>query len=131
MLVEVSSVLDAGSDVCVPLAPPPISSTTFVTTFVRILRRTISPAPISIGCSFGTILLRITARTSIFSIVPRPPYHPKYGPNEYKICEVMGKIWLKKEEDWDMNCLEHEIMLAAYQIISFDKSFQHCGYRWN
>jgi hypothetical protein len=38
---------------------------------------------------------------------------------------------LKKEEDWDMNCLEHEIMLAAYQIISFDKSFQHCGYRWN
>jgi len=68
---------------------------------------------------------------SNFSIVPWPPYHPKYGPIKYKICEVMGKIRLKKEEDWDMNCLEHEIMLAAYQIISFDKSFQHCGYRWN
>ncbi len=47
-----------------------------------------------------------------FSIVPRPPYHPKYSPIEYKICKVMGKIWLKKEEDWDMNRLEHEIMLA-------------------
>jgi hypothetical protein len=69
------------------------------------------------------------AGPSNFSIVRRPPYHPKYGPIKYKICEVMGKIWLKKEEDWDMNRLEHEIMLAAYQIISFDTSFQHCGYR--
>jgi transposase len=68
---------------------------------------------------------------SNFSIVPRPPFHPKYGPIENKICEVMGKIRLKKEEDWDMNRLELAIMLAAYQIISFDTSFQHCGYRWN
>jgi hypothetical protein len=68
---------------------------------------------------------------SIFSIVPQPQYHPKYGPIKYQICEVMGKIWLKKEENWDMNCLEHEIMLAANRIRSFDTTFQHCGYRWN
>ena len=29
---------------------------------------------------------------SNFSIIPWPPYHPKYGPIEYKICEVMEKI---------------------------------------
>jgi hypothetical protein len=29
---------------------------------------------------------------SNFSIIPQPPYHPKYGPIEYKICEVMEKI---------------------------------------
>ena len=68
---------------------------------------------------------------SSFSIVPRPPYHPKYGPIEYKICEVMEKIRLKKEEDWDLNRLEHEITLAANQIKRFEESFIHCGYNWN
>ena len=68
---------------------------------------------------------------SQFSIVARPPYHPKYGPIEYKICEVMEKIRLKKEEDWNMNRLEHEIMVAAHQIRRFDETFLHCGYQWN
>ncbi len=58
-------------------------------------------------------------------------YHPKYGPIEYKICEVMEKIWLKKEENWDLNRLEHEITLAANQIKRFEESFIHCGYHWN
>jgi hypothetical protein len=53
---------------------------------------------------------------SLFSIVARPPYHPKYSPIEYKICEVMEKIRLKKEDDWNMNCLELEIALATHQI---------------
>jgi len=66
-----------------------------------------------------------------FSIVPRPPYHPKYGPIEYKICEVMEKIRIKKEENWDLNRLEQEIMIAANQIVRFDDTFIHCGYQWN
>jgi hypothetical protein len=60
---------------------------------------------------------------SQFSIVARPPYHPKYGPIEYWICEVMEKIWLKKDEDWNLNCLEHQIMIAANQIKNFDMMF--------
>ena len=68
---------------------------------------------------------------SNFSIVLRPPYHPKYGPIEYKICEVMEKIRLKKEENWNLNRLEHEITLAANQIKRFEESFIHCGYHWN
>ena len=55
---------------------------------------------------------------SNFSIVPRPPYHPKYGPIEYKICEVMGKIWLKKEEDWDMNRLVRLRRIKSYLSIN-------------
>jgi hypothetical protein len=43
----------------------------------------------------------------------------------------MEKIWLKKEEDWNMNCLEQEIALAAHQIKRFEESFIHCGYQWN
>jgi hypothetical protein len=54
---------------------------------------------------------------SVFSIVPRPQYHPNYGPIKYKIREVMDKLWLKKEEDLMMNRLEQEIMIAANQTI--------------
>jgi hypothetical protein len=68
---------------------------------------------------------------SLFSIVAQPPYHPKYGPIEYKICEVMEKIWLKKEDDWNMNRLELEVALAAHQIARFDETFLHCGCQWN
>jgi hypothetical protein len=39
----------------------------------------------------------------------------------------MGKIRLKKEEDWDMSRLEQEIMHAANQIISFDTRFSTAG----
>jgi transposase len=66
---------------------------------------------------------------SNFSSVPRPLYHPKYSPIEYKICEVMEKIWLKKEENWDLNRLEWEITLAANQIKRFEETFIHCGYQ--
>ncbi len=70
---------------------------------------------------------------SNFSIVlPQQPYHSKYGPIEYKICKVMEKIWLRKEEtSWDMNRLEQEISLAANQIKRFKEMFIHCGYQWN
>jgi hypothetical protein len=66
-----------------------------------------------------------------FSIVPRPPYHPKYGPIEYKIREAMERIWLKKEEDWTMDRLKQQVMIATHQIKKFDTPFQHCGYELN
>ena len=52
------------------------------------------------------------------------------GPIENKICEVMEKIPLKKEEDWNMNRLEYEITLAANQINRFEETSIHCGYQW-
>ena len=63
-----------------------------------------------------------------FSIVPRLPYHPKYGSIEYKICEVMEKIRPKKEEDWNMNRIAHDILFSANQIERFEETFIHCGY---
>jgi hypothetical protein len=39
----------------------------------------------------------------------------------------MEKIWLKKEENWDMNRLEHEIMLEANQIGSLIQRFSTAG----
>jgi hypothetical protein len=68
---------------------------------------------------------------SNFSIVPQPPYLPNYGLIEYKICRVMERIWLKKEENWDLNRLEHKITLVANQIKRFEEMFIHCGYQWN
>ena len=64
-----------------------------------------------------------------FSIVPRPQYHPKFGPIEYKICEVTSRIKLKKEADWDMDDLEQQIMDIAMDIGPFETTFLHCGYQ--
>ena len=36
---------------------------------------------------------------SHFTIVPRPPYYPKYGPIKYTIYKVMEKIWLKRKSN--------------------------------
>jgi hypothetical protein len=41
----------------------------------------------------------------------------------------MEKIWLKKEENWDLNRLEWEITLAANQIKRFEETFIDCGYQ--
>jgi hypothetical protein len=68
---------------------------------------------------------------SNFSIVPRPPYYLKHGPIEYQICEVTEKIQLKKEDNGDMNQLEHEIKMAAHQVKGFDETIIHCEYIWN
>jgi hypothetical protein len=43
----------------------------------------------------------------------------------------MEKIRIKKEENWDLNRLEQEIMIAANQIVRFGDTFIHCGYQWN
>ena len=76
------------------------------------------------------ILNTVTGRVgpSNFLTVPQPPYYPEYGPIKYKICKVMERICLKKEENWDLNRLEHEITLAANQIERFEETFIHCGY---
>ena len=65
-----------------------------------------------------------------FSIVARPPYMPKYGPIEYKICDVSHECMKKKLPDWDMPRLEREVYAAAARIGPFDSTFQHCGYKW-
>ena len=41
------------------------------------------------------------------------------------------KLRLEKDEDWTMNRLEQEIMIAANQTSKFHSMFVHCGYRWN
>ena len=64
-----------------------------------------------------------------FSIVPRPQYHPKFGPIEYKICKVTSRIKLKKKADWDMDDLEQQIMDIAMDIGPFETTFLHCRYQ--
>ena len=65
-----------------------------------------------------------------FSIIARPQYHPKYGPIEYKICEVTSILRKRKKLHWTMQTLENEIYQAAASIETFDSTFMHCGYRW-
>ena len=65
-----------------------------------------------------------------FSIVAHPPYMPKYGPIEYKICDVTHECMKQKTPDWDIVRLEREVRDAVGRIGPFDSTFQHCGYKW-
>ena len=67
-----------------------------------------------------------------FQSVPRPPYQPKYGPIEYKICDIVAA--LKKQshtQSWTTDDLEHEVYAAFAGIGGFDATFDHCGYTVN
>lgn len=64
-----------------------------------------------------------------FSIVPRPQYHPKYRPIEYKICNVTARVQNQKQADWDMGRLEVAIRAAAHHLGPFDSMFEHCCYQ--
>ena len=65
-----------------------------------------------------------------FTIVPRPPYQPKWGPIEYKICDLTNAIRLVKDETWDFGRLEVAIYQKAAEIGPFNSTFEHCGYKW-
>jgi hypothetical protein len=77
----------------------------------------------------------VTARAGPrrFYIVPRPPYHPKFGPIKYKICDITQQIKLKTDPDWDIAEVEQQIYSLAMTIgchNDFDSTFIHCGYQW-
>ena len=64
-----------------------------------------------------------------------PPWQncqPKYGPIEYKICDVIAH--LKKQgmaQEWSVAQLEQNILQAVGRIGPFDTTFDHCGYTVN
>jgi hypothetical protein len=63
-----------------------------------------------------------------FSIVPRPPYHPEFGPFEYKICNLCEQIQMQKRCDWTNQVLEQELPPIANTLVGFDATFEHCSY---
>ena len=40
------------------------------------------------------------------SSINRPPYQPKYGPIEYKICEMIHELQIDSQAEWDTDRLE-------------------------
>jgi hypothetical protein len=63
-----------------------------------------------------------------FSIDACLQYHPKFGPIEYKICELTNILRMEKEPTWTMQELGNAIYQAAASIETFDSTFVHCGY---
>ncbi len=76
----------------------------------------------------ATVMVRAGPRR--FYIVLRPPYHPKFGPIEYKICDMTQQIKPKTEPDWDIAKVKQQIMTLTMTISPFDTAFIHCGYQW-
>jgi transposase len=74
---------------------------------------------------------QIPNRPTHWSIVPRPPYQPKFGPIEYIFCELPCELKCIAQLNWDTAKLRQEIFNIAARIGrdgSFDRTFEHCGY---
>ena len=66
---------------------------------------------------------------TIFSIILRPPYQPKYGPIEYIICDLVGELVIDAEKEWNTNILEKQILDEFLHFRWFNNTFYHyCGY---
>ena len=63
-----------------------------------------------------------------FSILPRPSYQPKYGPIEYKICDLIEDMRAKVQGEITLDPMEQAILISAASIGPFDSTFDHCGY---
>ena len=66
-----------------------------------------------------------------FRILARPAYQPKYGPIEYKICDIIQHMRFQSQQQTNLDELEAAIYEAAGEIGlngSFDSTFAHCGY---
>mmetsp|Transcript_40189 Transcript_40189/g.45907 ORF Transcript_40189/g.45907 Transcript_40189/m.45907 type:complete len:221 (-) Transcript_40189:115-777(-) len=53
-----------------------------------------------------TVEVRPPGSNTTFSYIPRPPYQPKYGPIEYKICDLISAVGKKSTPDWTLADLE-------------------------
>ena len=63
-----------------------------------------------------------------FSSINCPPYQPKYGPIEDKICDIIYKLQMDSRVRWDTDRLEQEVVIDVTRIGSFNDAFVHCGY---
>ena len=63
-----------------------------------------------------------------FSILPRPAYQPKYGPIEYKICDLLLHMQYNTDGEMSLDEMEHAINISAAAIGPFNSTFDHCGY---
>ena len=64
------------------------------------------------------------------AIIPHPPYQPKWGPIEYKICDITHAISVDKDKRWTLDRREAAIHQKAQSIGPFNSTFEHCGYKW-
>jgi len=79
-----------------------------------------------------TIEVRPPGSNTTFTSIARPPYQPKYGPIEYKICDLVETVGRQTTRDWTTADLEQALVREAARLSfntrSFDNTFDHCGY---
>ena len=79
-----------------------------------------------------TIEVRPPGSNTTFISIARPPYQPKYGPIEYKICDLVETVGRQTTREWTTADLEQALVREAARLSlntrSFDNTFDHCGY---
>ena len=81
------------------------------------------------GVVAQTLHGRLEGGGTCFVSIPRPPYQPKYGPIEYKICDLIGAVSKMARPYWTTADMEQALRTEAYRTLGpFDSTFDHCGY---
>ena len=81
------------------------------------------------GLVTSTVELRPSRPQYSFTIVPRPPYQPKYAPVEYMFCEVAMRLTYLVKPNWTLLNLRMAIESSLIQIgrdCKLNRTFTHC-----
>ena len=81
------------------------------------------------GLVTSTVELRPTRPQFRFTIVPRPPYQPKYAPVEYIFCEIGARLARMVKKNWTLMHLRNAIITCLIQIgrdCKLNRTFRHC-----
>ena len=75
-----------------------------------------------------TVEMRPSRPQFTFTIVPRPPYQPKYAPVEYIFCEISTCLATMVQPDWTLLDLQMAIKQCLVQIgrdCKLNRTFRH------
>ena len=81
------------------------------------------------GLLNATVEMRPTRPNQQFTIIPRPPYQPKYAPVEYAFCEIAMRLQHLVRPNWrvmDLHLAIRNIVITIGRDCKFNRTFRHC-----
>ena len=81
------------------------------------------------GLLHATVEMRPTRPQQQFTIIPRPPYQPKYAPVEYVFCEIAMRLVQLVQPHWKLVHLRlaiQDILINVGRDCRLNRTFRHC-----
>ena len=81
------------------------------------------------GLVIATVEMRDSRPQHSFTVVPRPPYQPKYAPVEYIFCEISMRLQQLVRPNWtliDLRMAIEQILVTIGRDCKLNRTFRHC-----